>query len=254
MNFYNLFFIDDFLIRRQNKLSFMVNIAENIEQTRQKIANYAMKYQRSASELTLLAVSKTHSAELIRQAYDCGQRDFGESYLQEAMDKIRTLNDLDIHWHFIGAIQSNKTRDIASMFSWVHSVDRLKIAHRLSEQRPEGLPLLNICLQVNISHEASKAGMSLQDLPAVASEVATLPGIKLRGLMAIPQATEDFSAQRRAFKQLHNALQTLNQQGLALDTLSMGMSDDMEAAIAEGATIVRIGTAIFGYRPRKQSR
>lgn len=251
MNFYNVFFIDDFSGRRQNKSSFMVNIAENIEQTRQKIANYATKYRRSASELTLLAVSKTHSAELIRQAYACGQRDFGESYLQEALDKIGALKDLDIHWHFIGAIQSNKTRDIASMFSWVHSVDRLKIAHRLSEQRPEQLPPLNICLQVNISQEASKSGMSLQDLPKIAAEVATLPRIRLRGLMAIPRETGDISQQRSAFRELHDALQTLNRQGLALDTLSMGMSDDMEAAIAEGATIVRIGTAIFGYRPRK---
>ncbi len=229
----------------------MINIAENIEQIRQKIADYAEKYQRSAGELTLLAVSKTHPAEAIQQAYACGQQDFGESYLQEAMDKMLALKDLDIHWHFIGAIQSNKTRDIARLFDWVHSVDRLKIAHRLSEQRPADLAPLNICLQVNISQETSKAGMSLVDLPGIAAEVSTLPHIKLRGLMAIPQETEDFSAQRDAFHKLYDALKILNQQGLELDTLSMGMTDDMEAAIAEGATIVRIGTAIFGYRPRK---
>lgn len=232
----------------------MTNVAENIEQIRQKIADYATKYHRSADELTLLAVSKTHPAELIRQAYACDQRNFGESYLQEALDKMDSLKDLDIHWHFIGAIQSNKTRDIARLFDWVHSVDRLKIAQRLSEQRPVNLAPLNICLQVNISQEASKAGMSLEELPGIAAKVAALPHIKLRGLMAIPRETEDFSEQRKAFRQLHQAIHSLNQQGLALDTLSMGMTDDMEAAIAEGATIVRIGTAIFGYRPRKAPR
>ncbi|TNF35137.1 MAG: YggS family pyridoxal phosphate-dependent enzyme [Gammaproteobacteria bacterium] len=231
----------------------MVNIASNIEQTRQKMAAYARKYHRAPESLSLLAVSKTHGTELIRDAYACGQQDFGESYLQEAVDKIHQLQDLDIRWHFIGAIQSNKTRDIARLFDWVHSVDRLKIAQRLSAQRPAGLPALNICLQINISQEASKAGMSVQDLPNIAAQVVTLPGIRLRGLMAIPQESDDFAEQRRAFRQLHDALLSLNTQGFNLDTLSMGMSDDMEAAIAEGATILRIGTAIFGYRPRKLS-
>ena len=226
-------------------------IAENIRQIQQKIADCCTKYQRPAASVRLLAVSKTKSSESIRQAYLAGQHDFGESYLQEALQKIQQLEDLDISWHFIGAIQSNKTRDIAANFDWVHSVDRLKIARRLSEQRGEEKPPLNICLQVNISNEASKSGISLNELPALAREVAGLPGLSLRGLMAIPVKADSLAAQREVFRQMREALEYLNQQGLQLDTLSMGMSNDLEAAIAEGSTMVRIGTAIFGAREPK---
>ena len=227
-----------------------LNIAENINQIQLKIADYATKYQRNQKDIKLLAVSKTKSAGQIRQAYDAGQRDFGESYLQEALDKINSLNDLDICWHFIGGIQSNKTRDIASHFHWVHSVDRYKIALRLSEQRPPELPELNICLQVNISNEDSKSGMTINELTETAAKINLLPNLKLRGLMAIPARADTLEQQRAVFRQMRQAMLDLNQQGMQLDTLSMGMTDDMEAAIAEGATIVRIGTAIFGERTK----
>ncbi len=223
-------------------------IAENISRIRRQIADYAAKYARNASDVSLLAVSKTKPAADIQAAFEAGQRCFGESYLQEALDKIAALQQLPIEWHFIGHIQSNKTQDIAHHFAWVHSVDRLKIARRLSEQRPADLPPLNVCLQINISAEASKSGISLQQLDELAIQVAELPAIRLRGLMAIPARCDSFSEQRALFHQLNDALQGLNAQGLQLDTLSMGMSGDMEAAIAEGATIVRIGTAIFGPR------
>ena len=225
-----------------------VNIADNINQIQQKIADYATKYQRNQQDIQLLAVSKTHSAEDIRQAYAAGQRHFGESYVQEALDKITQLQTLDIHWHFIGAIQSNKTRDIAAHFDWVHSVDRYKIAQRLSQQRDPQQAPLNLCLQINISDEQSKSGIGLAQLPELAAEVGELPGLQLRGLMAIPAKLDSLQQQRAMFRQLRQALQQLNRQGQRLDTLSMGMSNDMEAAIAEGATIVRIGTAIFGPR------
>jgi pyridoxal phosphate enzyme (YggS family) len=229
------------------------NIAENLRLIQQKISDYATKYQRPVSEIQLLAVSKTKSAKLITQAYDAGQRAFAESYLQEALDKMQQLQSLAICWHYIGSIQSNKTQDIARHFDWVHSVDRFKIARRLSEQRPPGRPPLNICLQVNISQEDSKSGIDLDELAELVNETRQLPNIKLRGLMAIPARAESLAEQRRLFKTLRQALGELNQQGLALDTLSMGMSNDMEAAIAEGATIVRIGTAIFGAREAKSS-
>ncbi len=225
-----------------------INIAENIQQIQQNIARAAEKYHRDKNSVQLLAVSKTRPAEMLRQAYQVGQRNFGENYLQEALQKIQALSDLSIVWHFIGAIQSNKTRDIAQHFSWVHSVDRLKIARRLSEQRGDGLAPLNICLQVNISEESSKAGFLLNELDGVIEEVRKLPHIKLRGLMAIPAQADSFEQQRQIFKPLREKLESFNQQGYGLDTLSMGMSNDMEAAIAEGATIVRIGTAIFGRR------
>lgn len=227
------------------------NIAENIIQIQQNIAEYARKYHRSPESIQLLAVSKTKSADQITLAYEAGQKDFGESYLQEALDKIEQLQSHDINWHFIGAIQSNKTRDIAQYFDWVHSVDRLKIARRLSEQRPADKPPLNICLQVNISEEDSKAGLTLDALTDTALAIQALPHIRLRGLMAIPARADTLSQQRQIFSQLRLALESLNQYGLKLDTLSMGMSNDMEAAIAEGATIVRIGTAIFGARSPK---
>lgn len=227
------------------------NIAENIIQIQQNIAEYARKYHRSPESIQLLAVSKTKAVEQITLAYKAGQKDFGESYLQEAIEKIEQLRSLDIIWHFIGAIQSNKTRDIAQYFNWVHSVDRLKIARRLSEQRPADKPPLNICLQVNISEENNKAGLSLDALTDTALAIQTLPQIRLRGLMAIPARAETLSQQRQIFSQMRIAMESLNQHGLDLDTLSMGMSNDMEAAIAEGATIVRIGTAIFGARSPK---
>lgn len=196
----------------------------------------------------LLAVSKTRPPEDIRAAYAAGLRDFGESYLQEAVGKIARLSDLPLTWHFIGPIQSNKTRLIAEHFQWVHSVDREKIARRLSEQRPEGLPPLQVCLQVNISGEENKSGCNPGDMAALATAVAALPGLTLRGLMAIPAATPVQSEQRAAFARLRSAFEELKPEFPSLDTLSMGMSGDLEAAIAEGATLVRVGTAIFGPR------
>jgi hypothetical protein len=200
--------------------------------------------------VTLLAVSKTFGADAVRRAFDAGQRAFGENYVQEALDKIAALADLrpQIEWHLIGPLQSNKTRPVAEAFDWVHSVDRLKIAQRLSEQRPAGLPPLQLCLQVNISGEASKSGLAPDEVPALAQAVAALPRVRLRGLMAIPEPAGDFAAQRAPHRALRELLAALNDRGLALDTLSMGMSADLEAAIAEGATIVRVGTAIFGGR------
>ncbi|MBY6205973.1 MULTISPECIES: YggS family pyridoxal phosphate-dependent enzyme [Halomonas] len=207
--------------------------------------------QRGPDDALLLAVSKTKPASMIREAYEQGQRDFGENYLQEALEKQKALADCDaICWHFIGPLQSNKTRDVAEHFAWVHSVDRVKIARRLSEQRPAHLPPLNICLQVNVSNEPSKSGVGLEDLPELAAQVAALPGLQLRGLMTIPAPCDDTKAQRQPFRQLASALARLREQlpQAPLDTLSMGMSADLEAAIAEGATMVRLGTAIFGSR------
>ena len=204
---------------------------------------------RNPQTVQLIAVSKTQPAQALIEAYAWGQRAFGESYLQEALDKQSRLADFpDIEWHFIGPIQSNKTRPVAAHFSWVHSVDRLKIAQRLSEQRPVELPPLNICVQVNIDDEATKSGVSLGELPALVAAVNQLPRLRLRGLMAIPMATDDPAQQRAAFAKLRSALEQLNAQGFGLDCLSMGMSGDMEAAIAEGATFVRVGTDIFGSR------
>lgn len=223
-------------------------IADNIRQIQRRIADHAAKYQRNAQSIRLLAVSKTKSAADIRAAYQAGQQAFGESYLQEALEKIQQLSSLNIEWHFIGHIQSNKTREIATHFDWVHSVDRLKIARRLSEQRPPELPPLNLCLQINISDEASKSGITTEQLPPLAEQVRDLPNIRLRGLMAIPARAETFAQQRDVFRRMKQCQDELNANGFQLDTLSMGMSDDMEAAIAEGATIVRIGTAIFGAR------
>ncbi|WP_257254763.1 MULTISPECIES: YggS family pyridoxal phosphate-dependent enzyme [unclassified Endozoicomonas] len=201
-------------------------------------------------QVKLLAVSKTKPAEMIAEAWQLGQRDFGENYLQEAVDKITQLCDLEgLVWHFIGPIQSNKTRDIASHFQWVHSVDRFKIAQRLNDQRPEELPPLNICLQVNVSEEESKSGATLAELPELAAAISQLPRLRLRGLMAIPAPEADESKQRAPFKRLADALESLNRgHHLTMDTLSMGMTGDLEAAIAEGATMVRIGTALFGAR------
>ena len=199
----------------------------------------------------LLAVSKTQPAEALRRAFHAGQRRFGESYVQEALTKLEQLGDCPLEWHFIGPLQSNKTKHIAAHFDWVHSIDRFKIAERLNDQRPPGLPPLNVCLQVNISGERTKSGVALAELADLAAAVHALDRLRLRGLMAIPAPCADFEAQRRPFRALREALEALNAQlGLTLDTLSMGMSDDLEAAVAEGATMVRIGTAIFGERPR----
>jgi pyridoxal phosphate enzyme, YggS family len=207
-----------------------------------------MQVQRAPTEVMLLAVSKTYNHAAVRSAASTGQRDFGENYLQEALDKQAALTDADLVWHFIGPIQSNKTRGIAENFAWVHSVDRLKIAERLSAQRPEALPALNVCIEVNVSGETSKGGVIPAELLTIAEQVAKLPRLKLRGLMAIPAPTKDPLQQRAAFHQVRELFDALNAQALGLDTLSMGMSGDFEAAIAEGATIVRVGTAIFGAR------
>ena len=213
-----------------------------------RIARAAADAGRDAATVRLLAVSKTMSATAVRELAACGQREFGENYVQEALDKQAQLRDLLLEWHFIGPIQSNKTRAIAEHFSWVHSVDRLKIAERLSVQRPAALPPLQVCIELNVSGEASKGGVTTAELPALADAVAALPGLQLRGLMAIPAPATAIETQRAAFRQVRVALETLVASGHALDTLSMGMSADLEAAILEGATIVRIGTALFGER------
>jgi pyridoxal phosphate enzyme (YggS family) len=226
----------------------MTAILSNLQATREAIAKAAIEAHRAVSDVHLLAVSKTFPAEAVREAYQGGQRAFGENYLQEALDKMALLNDLPLEWHFIGPIQSNKTRPIAEHFAWVHGVDRLKVAQRLSEQRPANLPLLNICLQVNVSGEESKSGVAMNDAAQLAQEIARLPRLKLRGLMSIPAPASDETEQRVAFAKMRVLLEQMNEQGLGLDTLSMGMSHDFPAAIKEGATIVRIGTAIFGAR------
>ncbi len=223
-------------------------IADNLARVTQRIRLAEQRFHRQPGSVRLLAVSKTRPAEDILTAAACGQYHFGENYLQEALEKITQLEGHELCWHFIGPIQSNKTRAIARHFQWVHSVDRLKIARRLSEQRPSHLPPLNICLQINISNEPSKSGIPLSELADIARHIGQLPGLQLRGLMAIPQRCNEFTLQRRPFRQLREALHALNKAGAELDTLSMGMSADMEAAIAEGATMVRIGTDIFGPR------
>ncbi|TWR88558.1 YggS family pyridoxal phosphate-dependent enzyme [Pseudomonas saxonica] len=228
----------------------MSTIADNIAEVEARIRAAALAVQRDVTSIHLLAVSKTKPAAALREAYAAGLRDFGENYLQEARAKQVELADLHLCWHFIGPIQSNKTREIAEHFAWVHSVDRLKIAQRLSEQRPAELPPLNICIQVNVSGEASKSGCTPHDLPALAAAISALPRLKLRGLMAIPEPTEDRAAQDAAFATVRQLQESLN---MGLDTLSMGMSHDLESAIAQGATWVRIGTALFGARDYGQA-
>ncbi len=223
----------------------MVNNKLNTLLTRIRQAEIA--YHRTPLSVQLLAVSKTKTANNIAQLYSAGQRHFGENYCQEALKKQQELGAYDITWHFIGPIQSNKTKLIANHFSWVHSVDSLKIAQRLSEQRPSYLPPLTICLQINISGEQSKSGITLDELPDLCEQVAELPNIKLRGVMAIPEPENSFEKQRQPFKTLYQTVQKLPT-SILLDTYSFGMSGDLEAAIAEGATIVRIGTALFGAR------
>jgi len=231
----------------------MTAILSNLQAIRQAITQAAQAAQRDPASVTLLAVSKTFPADAVREAYAAGQRAFGENYVQEALDKISTLHDLQLEWHFIGPIQSNKTRVIAENFAWIHGVDRLKIAQRFSEQRPADLPPLNICLQVNVSGETSKSGVAPHEVEALALQISLLPNLKLRGLMAIPAPADDVVAQRRPFAQMRELLQQLNAHGLQLDTLSMGMSHDFAAAITEGATMVRVGTAIFGLRSKPQA-
>ena len=226
----------------------MTSIAANLQAVASRIAAACSTAGRNPAEVSLLAVSKTWPAACVREAAACGQRAFGENYVQEGVAKISELADLDLEWHFIGPLQSNKTRPVAEHFAWVHSVERLKIAERLSAQRPAGLPPLQVCIQVNVSGEESKSGCAPEEAPALAAAVAALPNLRLRGLMAIPEPTDDGALQHRRFAALRELLAELNRHGLALDTLSMGMSDDMEAAIAAGATLVRVGTAIFGTR------
>jgi pyridoxal phosphate enzyme (YggS family) len=228
----------------------MSTIADNISHVGSRIQTATQAAHRPENSVQLLAVSKTKPAEALREAYAAGLRDFGENYLQEALSKQLELADLPLIWHFIGPIQSNKTRAIAEHFDWVHSVDRLKIAQRLSEQRPAELPPLNICIQVNVSGEASKSGCTPDDLPKLAAAISALPRLKLRGLMAIPEPTEDRAEQDAAFAAVQKLQASLD---LPLDTLSMGMSHDLESAIAQGATWVRIGTALFGARDYSQS-
>jgi pyridoxal phosphate enzyme (YggS family) len=224
------------------------HIADNIAQVRGQMAAAGQATGRAPGSVQLLAVSKTWGADAVRQAHAAGQIDFGENYIQEAVDKITTLRDLPLVWHCIGPIQSNKTRLVAEHFDWVHSIDRLKIAQRLSEQRPEHLPPLQVCIQVNVDGGETKSGVSPQELPALAQAVAALPRLQLRGLMTIPEPAETDAQMRAVHRQAKDLFEQLRAQGLPLDTLSMGMSADMVAAIAEGSTMVRVGTAIFGQR------
>ncbi|GIK47040.1 MAG: YggS family pyridoxal phosphate enzyme [Betaproteobacteria bacterium] len=226
----------------------MTTISANLQAVRARIAAAAELAGRAVGEVLLLAASKTFPAERIREAVAAGQRAFGENYVQEGLAKIGALDDLALEWHFIGPLQSNKTRPVAEHFDWVHGIERLKIAERLSAARGAGRPPLQVCIQVNVSGEASKSGVSPADTAPLAHAVAGLPNLRLRGLMAIPEPTDDLALARRRFAMLRELRDGLNRGGLSLDTLSMGMSDDLEAAILEGATIVRIGTAIFGER------
>ncbi|MDD5295565.1 MAG: YggS family pyridoxal phosphate-dependent enzyme [Rhodocyclaceae bacterium] len=235
----------------------MTTISANLQAVRARIAETLRQAERAPGDAILLAVSKTWPAEALREAAACGQKDFGENYLQEALTKQLALQDLDLVWHFIGPLQSNKTTPIAQNFQWVHGVDRLKIAQRLSAARGEmgpGVPPLQVCLQVNVSGEASKSGVAPEEVPELARTVASLPHLSLRGLMAIPEPTPDLALLRSRFALLRGLLRELNAGGLSLDTLSMGMSADLEPALLEGATIVRVGSAIFGERHSRESR
>ena len=228
----------------------MTPISANLQAVLARIDAAARRFGRDPASISLLAVSKTWSADAVREAAAAGQRAFGENYVQETVEKIDALGPLALEWHFIGPLQSNKTRPVAEHVDWVHSVERLKIAERLSQQRPAHLPPLNVCLQVNVSGEISKSGCTPEEAPALARQIAALPNLRLRGLMGIPEPLDDFEAQRQPFRQLREIYERLRSEGLALDTLSMGMSHDIEAAIAEGATMVRVGTAIFGDRKK----
>jgi PLP dependent protein len=226
----------------------MTSILANLQAVQSRIAAACVAAGRDPGGVRLLAVSKTWPAEAVRQVAAGGQRAFGENYVQEALAKAAALADLGLEWHFIGPLQSNKTRPVAETFAWVHSIDRLKLAERLSAQRPAGLPPLQVCVQVNVSNEASKSGCTAEQAPDLCRAVAALPNIKLRGLMAIPEPAQESAAAVRRFGELRALRDRLNEAGMQLDTLSMGMSDDLEDAIMAGATIVRVGTAIFGER------
>ncbi|KQM70243.1 YggS family pyridoxal phosphate-dependent enzyme [Xylophilus sp. Leaf220] len=226
----------------------MTTIGNNIHKVHDRIAAACAAAGRPAQSVRLLAVSKTFGAQDVREAVAAGQQAFGENYLQEGVEKVEALAGSGIEWHCIGPVQSNKTRLAATHFDWVHSVDRLKIAERLSAQRPEGRPPLDVCLQVDIDGGANKSGVSPADLPALAHAVAALPGLRLRGLMTIPEPQADMAAQRAVHARTRALFDALVAEGLPLDTLSMGMSADLEAAVAEGSTMVRVGTAIFGGR------
>lgn len=227
----------------------LTTITSHLDEVRHRIAAAALAFQRAPAAVTLLAVSKGQPAMAIRAAYAAGQTRFGESYAQEALPKMHSLADLPLEWHFIGQVQSNKTRSIAEHFDWVHSVDRMKIAQRLNDQRPPSRPPLNVCIEVQLSNEPGKGGVTPEDVPGLAQAIATLPRLRLRGLAAIPEPSDDHERQRSMFGRLHHLSEVLLAEHIVMDTLSMGMSGDFEAAIAEGATIVRIGTAIFGARP-----
>ncbi len=228
-----------------------LSISARLDKIKAEIRELESKYHRKQNSTTLLAVSKTKSVQEIAEAVAHGQKDFGESYIQEAVKKISYLQDKNLRWHFIGPIQKNKTKLIAEHFDWVHSIDRLIIAERLNAQRSQSLPPIQACIQVNIGNETTKSGIPIEHVQNLAKSISKFSQIKLRGLMAIPQICNDINIQRLSFKQLRIQLEKLNELGLNLDTLSMGMSNDMEAAIAEGSTIVRIGTAIFGKRITK---
>ena len=225
-----------------------ISVSANLAQVRKRIELAVLAAGRPANEVTLLAVSKTMPAQAVREAYNAGQLAFGENYIQEGVDKIASLADLPLGWHCIGPIQSNKTKLVAENFAWVHSIDRLKIAERLSAQRPAHLPALQICLQVNVDGGSNKSGVAPTDLLALAQAVAQLPNLQLRGIMTIPEPAENDAAARAVHRQAKRLFDSLNAAGLKLDTLSMGMTGDLEAAIAEGSTCVRVGTAIFGQR------
>lgn len=230
------------------------SIAQNLAKVHARIARAATSAGRDLGSIRLLAVSKAQPLEALAAALEAGQNEFGENYLQQALPKVHALaTRRELVWHFIGAVQANKTRLVAENFAWVHTVDRQKIAQRLNDQRPPELPPLNVCIEVNVSGERSKTGVTPQALPELAALVADLPRLKLRGLMAIPEAEADTEKQRAPFRQLCELLDGLNIQGYGLDTLSMGMSADFEVAIAEGATLVRLGTAIFGARAARHS-
>jgi len=241
MGFYRL--LHPSLLRR-----IMSTIAANLQAVKARIAAACRTVGRDPSAVQLVAVSKTFGVDAVREAARAGQRDFGENYVQEGAEKIHATSDLKLHWHYIGPIQGNKTRPIAERFDWVHTIEREKIAMRLSQARDPALPPLQVCIQVNVSGEASKSGVAPDGVAALARSVTALPRLKLRGLMAIPEPTDDMALARRRFAQLRAIKDELNRGGLGLDTLSMGMSADLEAAIAEGATLVRIGTALFGQR------
>ena len=226
----------------------MTMIADNLHQVRSRIAQACAASGRSVDAVALLAVSKTFGADAVRQAHAAGQRAFGENYIQEAVDKITSLTDLALEWHCIGPIQSNKTRLVAQHFDWAHTVDRLKTAQRLSEQRPAGLAPLQVCIQVNIDGGPTKAGVAPEDALALAQQIQSLPNLRLRGLMTIPEPAADFAAACAVHAKARALLEALNASGLGLDTLSMGMTTDLEAAIHSGSTLVRVGSAIFGKR------